>query len=241
MKLPPAPHSWRLSPREAVAVQRRLAARVRRRPPARPPRFVAGLDAAFSPDGERCIAGVVLWDAGRRELVEAHRVERPLGFPYVPGLLSFREAPALLAALRRLARRPDALLCDGHGLAHPRRFGIACHLGVLAGLPSVGCAKSRLVGEHAEPGPARGSRAALRDGREVIGAVLRTRRDVRPVYVSVGHHFDLASAVALVLRCGGGRRLPEPTRLADRLVARPATSSSSAARRGPAPASSCFR
>jgi len=219
MKIPRAPHRWSLTPREAVTVQRRLSASVRRQPPRRPLRLVAGLDCAFSRDGEQCIAGVVLWDRVEARVVEQHVARRPLTFPYVPGLLSFREAPALLAALRKLRRRPDALLCDGHGIAHPRRFGIACHLGVLVGLPSVGCAKSRLVGAHREPGRRRGARVPLRDRGEEIGAVLRTCDGVRPVFVSIGHRIDAASAERLVLDCGAGYRLPEPTRLADRLVA----------------------
>jgi deoxyribonuclease V len=145
-------------------------------------------------------------------------------FPYVPGLLSFREAPGLLAVLRRLRRVPDVLLCDGHGRAHPRRFGLACHVGLLAGLPSVGCAKSLLAGRHGRLGERRGSRSPLRETtlqrEEIIGTALRTRDGVRPVYVSVGHRIDLASAEALVLECAVGFRIPEPTRRADHLVAR---------------------
>jgi deoxyribonuclease V len=196
-----------------------MAERVRIRPFARVPRLVAGVDSTFTPD-ERCIAAVVLWDVRERAVVEECVATRPLRFPYVPGLLSFREGPAILAALRRLRRRPDALMCDGHGLAHPRRFGIACHLGVITQIPAIGCAKSRLTGEHAEPGLRRGSRAPLRDGDEVIGTVLRTRDGVRPIYVSVGHLCDLRSAERLTLACATGTRLPQPTHLADRLVAR---------------------
>lgn len=162
---------------------------------------------------------MVVWDAEAREAIEAHVAWRPLTFPYVPGLLSFREAPAALAVLRRLRMRPDAILCDGHGVAHPRRFGLACHLGVVTGLPSVGCAKSRYVGEHREPGRLRGARSALVDAGERVGTVLRTRRGVKPVFVSVGHRFGLREAERLVLRCAVRYRLPEPTRLADRLAA----------------------
>jgi deoxyribonuclease V len=219
MKIPPSPHSWRLTPRGAIALQRRLARRVVPVPPARPIRLVAGLDAAFSMDGTRCLAGVVLWDRTGRRVVEQHTAVRAISFPYVPGLLSFREAPALLAVLRRLKRRPDALMCDGQGLAHPRRFGIACHLGVICGLPSIGCAKRRLVGTHAEPARPRGSVAPLRDAGEVIGEVLRTQTAVKPVFVSIGHRMDLATARRVVLDCAAKFRLPEPTRLADRLVA----------------------
>lgn len=220
MKLPKAPHGWNLTPRAAIALQRELAARVEVAPFAAPIRTVAGLDAAFTRDGERCIGGVVLWDVAARAVVEAHVATRELRFPYVPGLLSFREAPVLLAALAKLRVIPDALMCDGHGFAHPRRFGIACHVGILTGIPTVGCAKSRLVGTHRDPGRRRGARTRLRDRGEVIGSVLRTRDDTRPVYVSVGHRIDQASAEHLVLRCAIGYRLPEPTRLADRLVAR---------------------
>lgn len=218
MKIPRPPHSWRLSPTRAVAVQRALAQRILIEPLPGGARWIAGTDAAFTPDGKRCVGAVVLWDRDTRQVMEAHVVRRPLRFPYVPGLLSFRETPTLLAALRRLTQTPDALLCDGQGIAHPRRFGLASHLGLLCDLPTVGCAKSRLTGTHAEPGPARGDQTPLRDGDERIGAVLRTRDGTRPLFISVGHRADLESAVALVLACGAGFRLPEPTRLADHLV-----------------------
>jgi len=219
MKRPTPLHSWELSPKEAAALQRRLAARVRIERPSGPIRFVAGLDAAFSRDGRRCLAAAVVWDCELRRPVEEEVAEVPLKFPYIPGLLSFREAPALLAALDKLRRAPDALMCDGQGVAHPRRFGIASHMGVFCDLPSVGCAKSRLTGAHEEPGLRRGSWTPLVDGGEQIGLVLRTRDRVRPLYVSVGHKMDLETARELTLRCGAGFRLPEPTRLADRLVA----------------------
>jgi deoxyribonuclease V len=220
VRIPPPPHAWSLSARQAIEVQRQLASRVRRHGAARGIRRVAGLDCAFTQDGARCLAAAVVWDLARAVVVEERIASRPLRFPYVPGLLSFREAPALLAVLRKLRAAPDALMVDGQGLAHPRRFGIACHIGVLCDLPTVGVAKSRLVGEHREPAARRGSRAALRDRGERIGTVLRTRDGVRPVYVSIGHAIDLASAERLVLRAGGGFRLPEPTRRADAAVAR---------------------
>jgi deoxyribonuclease V len=219
MKLPHALHTWRLSPRQAIAVQRQLAARVVVAPPGRELRRVAGLDAAFSADGRHCLAVAVVWDRSERRAVEVASASRPVCFPYVPGLLSFREAPALLAALRKLRQPPDVLLCDGQGLAHPRRFGIACHLGVLCDLPAVGCAKSRLIGEHAGPPVYAGGTTALTVKGEVLGAVVRTRAGTRPVFVSVGHKLDLPSAVKLVLSCVRNSRVPEPTRLADRLVA----------------------
>jgi len=219
MKIPRAPHRFTISPAEAIAVQRRLAGRVAIRALEGRPRWLAGVDCAFSADGARCVAAVVLWDRETKQAVETRTAWRPLRFPYVPGLLSFREAPAILAALRRLRASPDALLVDGHGYAHPRRFGIACHLGVLVGIPTVGVAKSRLCGTHAEPGARRGARAPLtQDGAE-IGSVLRTREGSKPIFVSIGHLVDLASAEAIVLSADGGNRLPEPTRLADRAVA----------------------
>lgn len=220
MRIPPAPHSWSLSVPQAIRVQQRLAARVRWHGDRHGVRRVAGLDCAFTRDGARCLAAAVVFDLEDGMVLEQQLASRPLRFPYVPGLLSFREAPALLAALRKLRRRPDALMVDGHGLAHPRRFGIACHVGVICDLPSIGVAKSRLVGEHRTPRARRGSRAALRDRGERIGSVLRTREGVKPVYVSIGHAIDLPSAERLVLRAAAGYRLPEPTRLADAAVAR---------------------
>lgn len=220
MKIPPAPHAWNLTPKQAVQVQRRLARRVSRTAPRGRIRTIAGVDCAFSADGERCLAAAVTWQVGEGRVLEERIVSRPLRFPYVPGLLSFREAPTVLAALRALRGEPDALMVDGHGLAHPRRFGIACHVGLLCGLPTVGVAKSRLCGEHREPGAKRGARAALVYEGERIGTVLRTRDGVRPLYVSIGHRVDLATAERWVLRAGAGYRLPEPTRLADRAVAR---------------------
>jgi len=219
MKIPAAPHPWRVTPPRAVAIQRRLAGTVRSEPPSGPIRLVAGIDAAFSSDGRHCIAGAVVWDCGLRRAVEWRVARRPVRFPYVPGLLSFREAPAVLAALRALAVEPDALICDAQGLAHPRRFGLACHVGVIADRPTLGCAKSRLVGSFRLPGSRRGCRSPLLDGGERVGTVLRTRDGVKPLFVSVGHAIDLPTAEELVLRCGAGYRLPEPTRLADRLVA----------------------
>lgn len=211
--------SWSLSVEEAIALQRRLAREVRSRLPAGARlRYLAGVDAAFSADGGRVVAACVLWDRLRRSVVEWRAAWRRVRFPYVPGLLSFRETPAVLAALDKLGRKPDAILCDAHGRAHPRRFGMACHVGLLTGRPTVGCAKSRLVGEHDEPAVARGSWCPLLDRGQVIGSVLRTQDGVRPVYVSVGHRIHLAAARRLVLACAVRYRLPEPTRLADRLV-----------------------
>jgi len=207
-------HPWNLSPTKAQALQRKLARRVRFEVPERM-ETVAGLD--ISVRGEQGRAAAVVWHVDRQQVLERVVVEGTVSFPYVPGLLSFREVPLLLEVLAQLRTTPDVLMVDGQGLAHPRRCGLATHLGVLLDHPAVGVAKSRLFGRHAEPGPEKGSWTPLYDDGEVIGAVVRTRTGVRPVYVSVGHRMTLEAAVALTLRCTTRYRLPEPTRLADQL------------------------
>jgi deoxyribonuclease V len=167
---------------------------------------------------DRARAAIVVMSFPGLKVVERVTAERPIEFPYVPGLLAFREIPSILDAFARLSTRPDLLLVDGHGYAHPRRFGIACHLGVELDLPSIGCGKSLFVGEHAEPGRRRGSRTPLRREGETIGSVVRTRDGVRPIYVSVGHRIGLAAAVRIVLACCARYRLPEPIRFADMLA-----------------------
>ena len=213
---------WYISVAAARALQERLRAEVVPSDELGPIRTVAGLDCAFKEGGRLTRAAVALLSFPELEFIEHAIAERPTDFPYIPGLLSFREVPALLMALEKLRRKPDLLLCDGQGYAHPRRFGLACHLGVASGLPSIGVAKSRLTGTHREPGLRVGSRAPLKDGDEVIGAVLRTRTGVKPLYVSVGHRVGLDTAVGYALRCCRGYRLPETTRWADGLAADPA-------------------
>jgi deoxyribonuclease V len=203
-----------LTPKEAIALQRVLAARVVREDAIGRPATVAGVDASVR--GGRVHAVVAVFSFPRLECIETVRYERAATFPYVPGLLGFREVPALLAAFERLSTRPDLVLVDGHGFAHPRRFGIACHLGVELDLPTIGCGKSLLVGEHREPGSRRGARARLVHRDEVVGYALRTRERVKPLFVSTGHRTSLATAVRLVLACTRGFRLPEPIRAADR-------------------------
>ena len=210
-------HPWDVSPAEAVAIQRRLAPLARTGAPVRleDVRTVAGIDASYREVGR---AAVVVLTYPALEVVEQAVATVASVFPYVPGLLSFREGPVVLAALAKLTARPDLLMFDGQGYAHPRRLGLASHIGLLAGLPSIGCAKSRLVGRHDEPGPALGDRAPLVAGGETVGMVLRTKPRTRPLFVSPGYRVDLETAVAVVLRCLRGYRLPEPTRLADRLA-----------------------
>lgn len=222
MKLPRSPHRWTLAPKEAVRLQKSLAERIEERPLEVPVRLVCGLDAAYLRNPPLALAAAAVWDTRRQEVIESRVARMRLRFPYVPGLLSFREIPALLAVLRRLRLRPDVLLCDAHGRAHPRRFGLASHLGVVTDLPSVGCAKTRLVGSHEQPDLPRGSTAPLIDRGEIVGMAVRTRPGTRPLYVSVGHRVDLAGAVEVVLACSPRFRIPEPIRAADALVRRAA-------------------
>ncbi len=220
-------HEWNLSYAEARQLQVQLAKRVRLRPMAKEPKLIAGLDCAFSNDGTRVFAAViVLRVVGRRsdvecfdlEQVETASAEKETRFPYIPGLLSFREAPACLAAIAQLTRMPDLFLVDAQGIAHPRRLGLASHLGLWLRRPTVGCAKSRLLGTFEPPGPKRGAHSLLWDKDEVIGAVVRTRTRVKPLFVSPGHLCTLDDAVRMTLACATQYRIPEPTRLAHHVV-----------------------
>ena len=208
---------WPGTPQEARDIQEELRQRVVTEDRFGSVRIVVGLDAHYAPRQGLVWGAAAAMSYPELLLLESALACAPLTFPYVPGYLSFREAPALLAALQSLSLRPDLLLVDGQGLAHPRRFGLACHVGVLAALPTVGVAKSRLVGSHEEPEPARGNSTSLLFHGDVMGAVVRTRSNTRPLFVSVGHRIGLASAVQWVLRCVGRYRLPEPIRAADRL------------------------
>ena len=209
---------WPTNARDAIAIQKRLAHRVRREDEFAELKCIAGIDAAFPQGGRRTRAAIVIMDVADGEIVETQCVEQDTRFPYVPGLLSFRELPAMLAALAKCSRRPDMILCDGQGYAHPRRFGSACHLGVLTDIPSIGVGKSRLCGAHANVPTPRGRWRSLKHRDETIGVVLRTRANVAPLYVSCGHRVSLASARRIVLRWAHQYRLPEPIRAADRLA-----------------------
>ncbi|HET19544.1 MAG TPA: deoxyribonuclease V [Chromatiales bacterium] len=213
-----APHRWDLPPVEAIAIQRELAFRVLREGPPVLEGRIAGVDVGFEDDGRTTRAAVTVLDMPSCRVAEIALARLPTTFPYVPGLLSFRELPAVLLALGQLRHEPDLLMCDGQGIAHPRRLGIAAHLGLITGLPSVGVGKTRLCGHHVDVPDVRGAWVPLEDRGEVIGAVLRTRARVKPVYVSIGHRLDLAAAVASVMAALTRYRLPAPIRAAHRLA-----------------------
>ena len=208
-------HPWNLPKRHAFDLQKTLSLRVKEVSLSNPPHTVGGVDVGYQ--GDRARAAVVVLSLPRLTLAEEATAERPVTQAYIPGLLSFRELPTILEALERLSHLPDVLICDGQGRAHPRRLGIASHLGVLLDHPTIGCAKSRLVGQHAPVPDKRGAWVPLVDQGEVVGAVVRTRVGVKPVYVSVGHRITLHEAIDVVLQCTPRFRLPEPIRLAHHL------------------------
>lgn len=213
-----SPHPWDVSPEEAVRIQKRLRDRVSHENAFEwdEVRTVAGVDVSVR--DEQCRAAVVVLRYPDLKPVDRSVVRLPVTFPYIPGLLSFREGPAVLAAWTALETTPDLIVFDGQGIAHPRRFGIASHMGVILDVPSIGCAKSRLCGQHEDPAPEAGSTADLIHRGDLVGRVVRTRTHVRPVFVSVGHRVDLDTAVRWVLACCRGYRLPETTRWAHRLA-----------------------
>jgi deoxyribonuclease V len=217
---PPPLHSWNLTPREAVALQQELRTRVRVQPLTHEIKTIAGADVSFNKFSETIYTGIVVLRLPDLQIVDEVGIRSASNFPYVPGLLSFREAPSVLEAWEQLKTKPDVLMLDGQGLAHPRRLGIACHVGLWLGVPTLGCAKSILVGRHGELQPEAGSFMPLVDKGEQVGAALRTKKNVSPVYVSVGHLLDLPAAIELVLRSTTKYRQPEPTRQAHLLVNR---------------------
>ena len=214
----PSRHEWDVTPREAKSIQEQLRGEVITEDTLNPVQFVAGVDVGYEASGRITRAAIAVLTYPKLELHESVVIRRPTTFPYVPGLLSFREIPAVLAAMAEIEQPPTLLLCDGQGYAHPRRFGLACHLGVLTGIASIGVAKTLLVGCHDPVSNKRGAWQALRDHNEIIGAAVRTRANVRPVYVSVGHRVALDSAINFVMTCTGRYRLPETTRWAHRLA-----------------------
>ena len=214
------PHRWDLTPPEAARLQLEMRGRLKKEKDFGALRTVAGADIALSRRGREAMgyAGVIVYSFPDLKEIERQSAERPLTFPYVPGLLVFREGPALLDAFAKLRTEPDLLLFDAHGYSHPRRFGLACHLSVIFDKPGVGVAKSLLIGDYQEPPDRVGAWTPLVDSGETIGAVLRTRAGVQPIYISIGHRVDLEAAVELALACTDGTRIPKPTREADHFV-----------------------
>ena len=208
-------HSWKLSYQDAVGVQKKLAEKVIREDRLETVDAVAGIDVSVKNDLAQ--AAVVVLDYPGLETIDAVTATRRADFPYIPGLLSFREGPVILDALEKLTIVPNLLIFDGQGIAHPRRLGIACHIGLLVDIPAIGCAKTCLCGLYQEPGLERGSHTPLLDGEEIVGTVLRTRSRVKPVFVSIGHRVDLSASIYYTLSCCKGFRLPETTRRAHRL------------------------
>lgn len=212
-------HDWNLSPQEAIQLQKQLAFEVIAEDKLNEPiETVAGIDLGYDAKNDMSRAVVAVLKFPELELIESSEAIMPIQFPYVPGLLSFRETPVAIKALEKLENAPDLILCDGQGLAHPRRFGIACHIGLLADVPTVGVAKSLLIGKFENLGETRGSRAPLIHKNEQIGVALRTKDKVQPLYVSVGHRINLETAIEYVLKCAPKYRLPETTRLADKMA-----------------------
>ncbi len=214
-------HPWEVTPKEAIEIQRRLAPSVITEGRVAAPSRLAGIDVGFEQGNTVTRAAVAVLGYADLHLQTSTVARRPTTFPYVPGLLSFREIPAVLEALQALTVAPDVLLCDGQGIAHPRRFGIACHLGLLTDLPAIGVAKSRLIGDFEPPPQTKGAWRPLTDKGERIGAVLRTRANTRPLFISVGHRLGLTEAVEIVMHCTTKYRLPETTRAAHRLASGP--------------------
>lgn len=210
-------HDWNLKPGAAVALQRELAQHVIREDELGEVRFIAGVDMAINEESGMARAAVVLLSYPDLVMQERHIYEEPLRMPYIPGLLSFREAPCVLGAFARLRQQPELVMVDGQGIAHPRRLGIASHLGLWLELPTIGCAKSILTGHSASLGEEAGACVPLIDAGETIGMVVRTRTGVKPMIISLGHRISLETSVRYVLACCRGYRLPEPTRQADKL------------------------
>ncbi len=211
-------HSWNLSEQEAKQLQTTLATKVIKKDLLVDVRLIAGVDVAYKKDSDKLISAAVILDTDTLEVVEIAIAVDKVQFPYIPSLFSFREIPPLIKAFSKLKLTPDLIVCDGQGIAHPRRFGLACHLGVLYDIPTIGCGKTRLIGEADTPNIKRGAYTPLLDNNEVIGAVLRTQNKVNPVYISIGHRVSLLTACSWVLKLSPKYRLPETTRIADQAV-----------------------
>ncbi|RYG73946.1 deoxyribonuclease V [bacterium] len=213
-------HPWDLTPSQAVALQNELRSEVKIQPIGFEPKLIAGADLSFDIGSDTVHAGIVVLSFPSLEIVEECGITTEAKFPYVPGLLSFRESPAILEVWSKLKNQPEVLILDGQGTAHPRRMGIACHIGLWLQIPTIGCGKTLLCGKYEDLGEKRGDFAPLIHRKEVIGAALRTKDKVNPVFISPGHLCDLESAMSLILRCHGGLKIPEPTRRAHLFVNR---------------------
>ncbi len=218
LMIPRSLHPWDVSYREAIRIQEKLRSNISLINSTRKVSSVAGADVAYSKRGEEGIAAMVVLSYPHLDLLDEASIKGKVSFPYIPGLLSFREAPLLIEVFQRLQRLPDVLLYDGQGIAHPRSFGLASHMGLLLDMPSIGCAKEKLVGDFGDVGPQPGNTTPLKVGDRIIGAVIRTRKGVKPVFVSPGHRIDLETSMELVLKTCRGFRLPEPLRRAHLMV-----------------------
>lgn len=216
--LPKLQHDWNLPVADAYLLQQQWSEKVVKADIFSNINMVAGVDVAYAKDSDRVIAAVVVLDAVSLAVVETAYADEVASFPYIPGLFSFRELPAIVSAFEKLTITPDLVVCDGQGLAHPRRFGLACHLGVMFDVPTIGCAKNRLIGMYAEPELSRGSFSPLSSQGDVVGGVLRTQNNTKPVFVSIGHRIALISAMNWIIRLSPHYRLPETTRTADHAV-----------------------
>ncbi len=203
-------HSWEVNPREAIQLQKELKKKISLKKSFSKIKKVAGADVSYYKN--KMIAGVIVFEFPNLKAIEKRSFISPINFPYIPGLLTFREGPSILAAFKKIKNEPDIILFDGQGIAHPRRMGIATHLGLFLGKPTIGCAKSRLSGKYTSVGEEKGDYAPLKEGEEVLGAVLRTRRKVKPIFISPGHKIDLPNSIEIILKCIVKYRLPVPVR-----------------------------
>ncbi|NRD76984.1 deoxyribonuclease V [Bacillus sp. BRMEA1] len=211
-------HQWNLNKMEAIELQRNLAQKVITEDRLDPILHVAGIDVAYSKNTDTVIAGIVILEFDSLKVVESVVFEDTVRFPYIPGLFSFRELPPIIKAFEKINTIPQLIVCDGQGIAHPRRFGLACHLGILYDIPTIGCGKTKLIGNFTEPDSYRGASSPLVDKHEIIGNVLRTQKNINPIFVSIGHRISLTTSCELILKLSPNFRLPETTRQADQLV-----------------------
>lgn len=208
-------HPWKVTPQQALQIQNKLAGRIEQKNRLQDAQWVAGADISLTRNSTGAFAGIVVLNARTLEIADEYFIKGKIEFPYIPGLLSFREAPLLLKLFKKVSPAPQLVFFDGQGIAHPRRLGLASHMGLLLDCPTIGCAKSRLTGNYKEPGLKKGSRSRLQDDdNQTIGAVVRTRDNCKPVFISVGHQIDLETAIRWTLKCTTRYRIPEPTRLA---------------------------